>query len=303
MDERTDVQTNFVSGTVATEQLSASGATGTRTFTKTGPEWTVAPRNPGQISIAVQTSPVINRSSGSAARNGTTSHTVDFGFTSTTGNLLVFLAGGAVTHDISGWTQRLAPVNSGELAVFTKTSAGESSATVTHNGSNYSIGWAVYEFPAGTTYTDGAEETAADDTWPALTGLPGTEQFLIAGLERVAGSTAATGFNASDWGGGGTWVEDLDSFVADNGSTDGYGMAVVSQSRYTSTSITPTATINLSGSWTTTDRQKVVFALDVPAGGSNFTETPSDAVGLTDDADAVKTSPTIIVYAADVEVG
>ena len=58
--------------------------------------------------MAVTTEPPwINKTSGTAARNGTTSHTISFGFTSTTGNLLVVIISGDVTHTVTGWTEQL----------------------------------------------------------------------------------------------------------------------------------------------------------------------------------------------------
>lgn len=226
--------------------------------------------------------PWLNQSSGTAARNGSTSHTISFGFTSTSGSLLVFVIFGAVTHTVSGWTEQLQPVNSGELSVFTKTSAGDTSITVTHNGSNYPNTWVAYEFPAGSSYTAGVGDTTSSDTFPSLTGLPGTEQVVIAALGRTAASLSETAASAT-WSA--PWVEDADLFVG-FASTDGAALFVAHQINVTATSITPATTPTYTGSWGTPDREKVVFALDVAASGGGLTRTVDDAAGLIDAATA-----------------
>ncbi len=202
--------------------------------------------------------------SGIAARNGTSSHTIPFGFTSTSGSLLCVVVFGGVTHDASGWTEQLSPVSSGELSVFTKTSAGDSSITVTHNASNYPVAWAAYEFPAGSSYTVGSSDNASSDTFPGLSGLPGTEQLIIAARGRIAGgseSGAGTTWTAP-------WVESVDLFTAASG-TDGCYLTIGVQPDYTGTSITPTASTTYDGTWGVGDREKAVFAIEVadPGGG------------------------------------
>lgn len=209
--------------------------------------------------------------SGIAARNGTSSHTIPFGFTSTSGSLLCVVVFGGVTHAASGWTEQLSPVSSGELSVFTKTSAGDSSITVTHNASNYPVAWAAYEFPAGSSYTVGSSDNDSSDTFPGLSGLPGTEQLIIAARGRIAGgseSGAGTTWTAP-------WVESVDLFTAASG-TDGCYLTIGVQPDYTSTSITPTASTTHDGTWGVGDREKAVFAIEVAAPGGGGTH---DGVG------------------------
>lgn len=212
--------------------------------------------------MAVVTEPAwINMTSGTAARNGTSSHTIPFGWTAATGTFLVVIVNGAVTHTNSGgWTERLQPVVSAELSVFTKAGAGESSITLTHNGSNYPVHWVAYEFPAGTTWTAGTSNSPSGDTFPALTGLPGTEQVVIAARGRAQTSTDS--FGSSTWAA--PWVEDID---ISNGfsSTDGVYLTVGHQLNVTAASITPVATTTYTGGQGVTDRQHVVFALNVAA--------------------------------------
>lgn len=210
--------------------------------------------------------PWLNKTSGIAARNGTNSHTIPFGFTSTSGNELVVIVYGGVTHTASGWTERLSPVSSGELSVFTKTSAGDSSITVVHNGSNYPVGWVAYELPAGSTWTGGTGVNANSffPSFPDLTGLPGTTQLVIAARGRVAGSTAATSAST-------VWnnplFEDADLFAAHDGSNDG-AYLTVGHTTTTDTSISPAAVSTYDGTWTVDDRQQVVFAITLGTGGS-----------------------------------
>lgn len=224
--------------------------------------------------------PFLHLNRGTAARNGTTSHTINFGFTSTSGNMLAVIVYGGVTHAASGWTEQLSPVSSGELSVFTKTSAGDSSITVTHNGSDYPVPWVAYEFPAGSTWTGGTSSNNSAETLPTLSGLPGTAQLIIAARGRVAGSTAAT---ASDAAWTSPFAEDADLFAAHNGSTDGAYLTVAHATGVTSTSVTPVSTTSYGGTWVVPDKQYVVFAIALGSGSSttNGTATVTGAGSVT----------------------
>lgn len=243
--------------------------------------------------MAVTEPPWHNKASGTIARNGTSSHTISFGFTSTTGRLLVVVIYGAVTHAASGWTEQLQPVSSGELSLFTKTSAGETSITVTHNASNYPSYWVAYEFPAGSTYTAGSSSSPTSDTFPALSSLPGTAQVIIAARGRVNPNSNATAASTS-WGS--PWVEDADIFEAYTSGGDSGYVTVAHQINFTGTSITPSATTTYStepGSWPLTDRQHLVAALDVVEITStvNGAASVSSTSGLTAAATSVRTAP------------
>lgn len=232
--------------------------------------------------MAVTTEPAwLNKSSGIAARNGTTSHTIPFGWTAGIGTFLVVVVAGAVTHAATGWTERLQPVSSGELSVFTKAGAGESSIVVTHNGGNYPVAWTAYEFPAGTTYTAGTGSSPTSDAFPALTGLPGSAQVVIAARSVVLADSGASG--SASWAG--TWVEDSDLTTPLASGTDGIFMTTAHQLNVTATSITPSATTELIGG-AAPDRQHVVFALNaaVVSGGSETKTTTGTAL-----ADAIAT--------------
>lgn len=210
--------------------------------------------------MAVVTDPPwLNKSGGMAARNGTTSHALTFGFTATAGSLLVLFVGGSVTHSIaSGWTERFQPVESSELSLFTRNAVGgETSVTVTHNGSNYPVGWCLYEFPPGSAFTTGAGSSPTNDTWPALSGLPGIEQVVLAARCR-ANQNASAG-TTQVWNS--PWVEDLD-VTTPLATTDGTTVTVGRRNNVTTTSSTPSSTATNAGSQST-DRQVVIAAFDV----------------------------------------
>jgi hypothetical protein len=214
--------------------------------------------------------PWTNKASGTAPKNGTTSHAISFGFTSASGSLLVAIIHGAVTNTASGWTKQAGPVATGECTLFTKTSAGDSSITVTHNGSDYAVNYVIYEFPSGSSITGVDSTTGSNDTMVGLTGLPGTEQVVIGALGRVAiGSETGASISPSA-----PWVEDGDLFTAASG-TDGSYLAVVHQINYTGTSITPTVSPTYTGTWSNGSREKISAAFDVAVGASTVNGTAS----------------------------
>ena len=202
--------------------------------------------------------PWVYMQAATAARNGTTSHTVSPSTAATAGNYLALFVAGGVMNSASGWTEQQQPVNSAELSLFTKTAAGNDSITITHNASNYAIRYVWIEFPAGTTITNSVGSTAANNTFPALGSLPGTEQVILAALcnDDFNGGGSASAVWSSPW------VEDDDTYVP-QAATDGIYLTVAHQLNYTGTSITPSASITSTIS--TTDKQKVVAAFNVPA--------------------------------------
>jgi hypothetical protein len=233
--------------------------------------------------------PWTNKASGTASKNGTTSHTINFGFTSASGSLLVAIVHGAVTNTASGWTKQAGPVATGECTLFTKTSAGDTSITVTHNGSDYAVNYVIYEFPAGSSVTGVDSTTGSNDTMVGLTGLPGTEQVVIGALGRVAiGSETGASISPSA-----PWVEDGDLFVAATG-TDGSYLAVVHQINYTGTSITPTISPTYTGTWSNSSREKISAAFDVAVGASTVNGTASvTGAGVTSAAAVQQATATV----------
>jgi hypothetical protein len=210
--------------------------------------------------------PYVHKNSGVAARNGTTTHVVNFTtdgvspFTPAAGNFLVVVAFAGVTNTASGWAEPHSPVSSGELSVFTKTVVADTGITVTHNAANYPMNWLVYELPAGSSYDAGQQDTTSADTPPSLTGLPGgagNERLVITARGRIAGSASETGASTV-WGG--SMVEDLDLFTV-FATTDGCYLTVAHQINLTATSITPTGTPTYVGTWGVGDREKVTLSL------------------------------------------
>lgn len=211
--------------------------------------------------------PWLHKTVGVAARNGTNSHTIDFTadgdapFTPATGSLLIVIVYGGVTHAASGWSEQLFPVSSGELSVFMKTSAPDTNIVVTHNGSNYPVGYCVMEFPTGSTWDTGTSaNNAGTDGMPNLTGLTGgagNERVVVGALGRIAAS--GTGAASAVWSG---YIEDADLYTAFSG-TDGMFLTVGHAINVTTTSATPaTMTPTFGGVWPVNDRQVVTFAIN-----------------------------------------
>lgn len=136
----------------------------------------------------------VNMTEGTAARNGTASHTINF-TPAAAGSLLIAVMAGAVTHTAAtpGWTKQLNATVFTEIALFSMTAAGgESSLQVTHNGSNYPVEWVVYEFPAGSTFAGGNAVNSGPFT--PLSGLSGTNTtvFAAGSSSRTSGEPALT---------------------------------------------------------------------------------------------------------------
>lgn len=248
--------------------------------------------------MAVTTEPPwLNKASGTAARNGTTSHTISFGFTSTSGSLLAVFIHGAVTNTASGWTKQAGPVATGECSLFTKISAGDSSITVTHNGSNYPVNYVIYEFPTGSTVTGVDSTTGSSDTLVGLTGLSGAPQVTIAAIGRVA-IGSETGASAT-WSG--SLVEDGDLFVAASG-TDGSYFTVGHQINVTASSWSPTVSISYTGTWGNGQREKISAVFDVAAASTPVTGAAALAVTATLAAAADRTAIAAAALAATATV-
>ena len=160
----------------------------------------------------------IAKTEGTAARNGTSDHTINF-TPAASGSLLVAVLGGSVTNTMvtMGWTKQLGPVFSTELSVFTKTAtAGESSLQVTHNGPNYPVEYVVYEFPAGSSYYAGVGQ-ANGGVFPTLGGLPGSNITVFAGQSLqhgVSDTPVATSWNYF-------WRSDVNRNTLHDGVTEG----------------------------------------------------------------------------------
>lgn len=186
----------------------------------------------------------INSTHGVGPGNGTNTHTIDPStdgstpFTATPGSLLVAIASGPVTHAWPvGWTERIDPVNSCEVSVATKVATGSDSATITHNGTNYPIVWAVYEFPEGSDWVTGSEQpSTTTNAANTLSGLPGTpvDVFYLAGQAGLDGNPSCS------WESGVEASIDLKFYEP---GTDGAYLAVGYEAGVTSTSVSRVGTI------------------------------------------------------------
>lgn len=198
----------------------------------------------------------INRSVVQAPRNGTTSHTVTF-TAATAGNLLVLIMEGAVTHTVpTGWTRQVQALNNTEISVYTKTAtAGESSFSTTHNGSNYPMGVVVYEFAAGSTWVNGVSAVGVDtsNANATLSGLTGTNLIFAAiGMTTISTDT----INVTTWSGATGVVKDVD-LVVPMLSTDGYIISVAYWEDSVLASLTPTGT----PSYAAVNKETLTFAV------------------------------------------
>ncbi len=213
-----------------------------------------------------------NRAVFQAPRNGTNSHTINpasttdlvsgAAFTPTAGRRLVVVVEGAVTSTTpSGWTLPSggSAISESGLYVWYRTAAGGDTFATTHNGSNYPVIFAVYEFPAGSTFVKSVSGTGVSNTGanPNLTGLSGTN--LIVGAKATVMTSGWT-YGGAVWSSG--YTEDYDGSVPFS-STDGYWLTVAAQEGVTASSAQPTATI----SGTAFTAEALTFALNVPAGG------------------------------------
>ena len=205
----------------------------------------------------------INRSVVAAPRNGTTSHTVAFTPAASESLLVAVMYGSVTSTTPAGWT--LPPggsaINNGGMYVWHKTAtAGESSLTTVHNGSNYPVIMAVYEFPAGSALVTAASSVNNPDSssGPTLSGLTGTN--LLVGI-------AASSVNGSVWPF--TWtsptgiVKDIDQGVPAD-VTDGYSFSLA----YLEDS--PASTWNPASTTSGVASERITLAVHVAPASSSY---------------------------------
>lgn len=126
----------------------------------------------------------------------------NFGFTPTSGSLLVVIGASQTTWTTpAGWTAQASLVGGTGSYLYTKTSNGtETSFTTDHNGTGnaaYPGFVEVFEFAAGLTlkaFSSGALANAATDTMPALGSLTGTNTIIYSAQYS---SVAASGIVAT----------------------------------------------------------------------------------------------------------
>lgn len=212
---------------------------------------------------AVTEPPYVNLANGAAPRNGTSSHTINFGFTPAANTLLVVVVHGPGTHSTpsTGWVERLSTTGTGELAVYTKFAVGdESSIVVDHSLSNIPLNWIAYAFPVGSGWVAWTGSSPTTDTWPSLSGMPATDKVILAIRARVITST--TGATDIAWGSG--WTQDYEATtVAASGGTNGTTISAARRINHTSDTWTISNYFHSSSGTYASDRQFGVLALDV----------------------------------------
>ncbi len=210
-----------------------------------------------------------NRTVVDAPRNGTTSHTINF-TPAAAGSLLVAIVEGGVTSTTpTGWTLPTNgnSVNGVGMYVWHKTAtAGESSFTTTHNGSNYPVLAVVYEFDSGSAF--GAAVQNATLTNSPVTANPAiTPTAGYLGIAVAATPMGVTTITGSSWAWTGA-TENVDSFVPMSG-TDGYTCTVGYLENAPATSWAPTATATHVGSANNTElKQGITFTVNAVGGVS-----------------------------------
>jgi hypothetical protein len=212
-----------------------------------------------------------------APRNGTLTHTIDpaasatvvagAAFTPTAGRFLVCVAGGAVTSTTpAGWTLPAggSAINNAGVYLWYRTAAGGDTFTTTHNASNYPVVFDIYEFPATTAFigVSAAGNVASGGAGPSLGGLTASATLRCAVACQDINAAVAPTYTWSV----GTEAVDTSTVLA---GTDGYGysLAYVEDSAAASFSSAATSTV---GSPTI---ERLVFALNVPASGTNHAAT------------------------------
>lgn len=215
--------------------------------------------------------------------NGTSSHTIDPAsstgavagtpFSPTTGRLLVVIAEGPVTSSTpSGWTLPTSgsAVQNSALYVWHKTAAGADTLTTNHNASNYRVGFAVFEFAAGSTFAGSASSVgqASSASNPALTGLTDSNQvFGAAGwVDNIEGGTTGS----ATWDGSNVELIDRNTDRDSGTGNAGFWLGVCYQEDYSSASYTPTPTITAPASG---DSERLTFAVSTPS-APVFTDDP-----------------------------
>lgn len=228
----------------------------------------------------------INRAVYQLSRDGTTSSTVDptsatglvsgATFTPTSGSLLVCIFEGSVTSTTpTGWTLPTggSAVNATGLYVWWRVAASGSNAfATTHNGSNYPVSFAVYEFPSGSTFVKSVSAvgvTYNTGANPTINGLTGTNVLFGVAAEDLPSTGQSDSYT---WSGTPTPVKDFDVYAPDAG-TDGYGWSAAIADAATVSSWTPTGAASSTGSGS--GKETLTFAVQASSAGASYPATVS----------------------------
>ncbi len=203
----------------------------------------------------------LNRSTGVSARNGTTNHTASF-TPANAGSLLVAVVStpGTSTASTPGWTKRVGAYYDTELAVFTRiANAGDAGLTLAVSASNVPLHYAVYEFPAGSTWHSSATSTYSG-LYPQLSGLPGVSTMIFGAVSarRILIEPSTPSVNWQYF-----WKTDMVQETVHDGVTMGVFTGIGFMPAYRQTSVQPTQ-YNEYIEADVPSAQRVVFALNIP---------------------------------------
>ena len=159
-----------------------------------------------------------SRSSGTLARNGTSTQTINF-TPALAGSLLVVVVASPTAHTAltAGWTKRLSPSGTSELAVFTRNAnVGDASLMISMSSSNFPLLYTVYEFPAGSYWYGGAQLDSSPSI-ATLGGLPGSGVTVFMGGAALVQDTTPIPSNAWWY----FWKTDTNIVELNDGVSDG----------------------------------------------------------------------------------
>ena len=215
-------------------------------------------------SVTPTASAWVNHETAIDARNGTSTHSVTFANTPTTGNLLVLVVAGDITSTTpSGWTSYASAVNGTGLYVFTKTAtSGDTGFSTTNNASNYPLAYELFEFSSSAAMSGTAgtvTSNAGVNTWASATSLPGTSVFVVATHSFGIGTGGGSSILPTTWAS--PWTKSADLYTAPSG-TDGACLLSGWQDTVTATSLGPSST-DVTNSNSGSTGQSITFAVDL----------------------------------------
>ena len=241
-----------------------------------------------------------HRSSGTAAVNAGSTHTLTFTPAAANSLLVLVAASGTLLTFPAGWTEKISAINYTGLYVATKTAtAGETSVVITHNAAGYVAQWAVYEFPPGSAYGIGTQANGQTITVPppALTGIP-SGHTVFAVLDMAANNVNTLNFTSA-------WTqpptEDVDAFAA-MGTNDGNYLTIAYVDKVTGGTVTPAVTVTKTGSGSNIG-ERITFSI-LPGAVAPPTVTASSAMNAPGRLTAGPTvTPGPVTYAGAVVFG
>lgn len=199
----------------------------------------------------------LNYSFDTVPTNGTLNISAPLGFLPTSGNLLVaFIFAAANQTSSNGWVEHKAVISDGEMSIFTKTSDGtETQLELTQNGGRH-LAYAIFEFPAGTTISEGVGSLSATPSLLPVEALPAGNNLVIWSSGRVTGSESA--ISSHEWAGA---TEVCDLLIPATGGNEGVSLTLGFEE---STASSFDAVVTPSGSFMGQNYHSLALAVFVP---------------------------------------